>query len=267
LQPRRGDLGSLVAGLIASSALFCIGLLIIAHALSWLGGPVSGLFGKSADTSLWPSDLDTVGSELKAIVPPIIACLFVAVYLLAPRGQVQDVDPALRPDSSLRDELLDFIRSRASLLSWCILTAVLIKIGQLFHEYGTLHLPSEARSLSRLTLPVIQSFIAFAICLFTTWYLVASARTVPRRGGSFVGTMLIVAGVTGFIALLYDLTFMAQYLKVHPEYRPSGDHVLFSVVANALVAVCAFASIAVFFKARSRLGKPARPVNAADISD
>jgi hypothetical protein len=108
----------------------------------------------------------------------------------------------------------------------------------------------EARSPLRFTLPALQAFITVAVCVLTTWYLVSSARNDPGRGPSFIKTMLLIAVATGFLALLYDLAFLDQYLTAHPESRPGSEHHLFSVVANALVSICAFASVVVFFKTR-----------------
>jgi hypothetical protein len=125
----------------------------------------------------------------------------------------------------------------------------------MFHQYGASYVPPEAQSLSRLMLPVIQSFIAVPVCLLTTWHL-SPAHEATRRRLSLAGTALIIAGATAFIALLYDQAFIAQYLEVHPAYGPGGDHVLFSVITNALVSVCAFASVAVFFETRDRFAKP-----------
>ena len=62
--------------------------------------------------------------------------------------------------------------------------------------------------------------------------------------------ILLIAGATGFLAFLYDLAFLDQYLNAHPESRPGSEHHVFSVIANILVSVCAFLSVAVFFKAR-----------------
>jgi hypothetical protein len=228
--------------------LFCVGLLVIAEALFLLDGPVVSLFGKGADKSLWPSNLDYVLDELFAIALPIIACLFAAVLM---RSRRQDGDPVSGAVSSLIDDFLDFTRSSAPVLLLCIVISVGTHIAQMFHQYGTSYVPPEAQSLSRLTLPVIQSVIAVPVCLLTTWHLSSA-----RRRLSFAGTAVIIAGATAFIALLYDQTFIAQYLEVHPEYGPGGDHVLFSAITNALVSVCAFASVAVFFETRDRFAKP-----------
>jgi hypothetical protein len=247
------DLSSFIGSFVASGMLFCVGLLIIAQALFWLDGPVVLLFGKGADKSLWPSSLDYVWDELFAIALPIIACLFAAV-LMPSRRQDLGVDVS-GPASSLTDDFLDFTRSSAPVLILCILISVGMHIGQMFHQYGASYVPPEAQSLSRLMLPVVQSFIAVPVCLLTTWHL-SSARDVTRRRLSVAGTALIIAGATAFIALLYDQTFIAQYLEVHPAYGPGGDHVLFSAITNALVSVCAFASVAVFFETRDRFAKP-----------
>jgi hypothetical protein len=61
---------------------------------------------------------------------------------------------------------------------------------------------------------------------------------------------LLIAGATGALALLYDFAFLDQYLNAHPESRPGSEHHMFSVIANILVSVCAFLSVAVFFKGR-----------------
>src|SRR4029077_4245981 len=58
--------------------------------------------------------------------------------------------------------------------------------------------------------------------------------------------MLLIAVAAGFLALLCDLAFLDQYLTAHPKSRPGSEHHLFSVVANALVSICAFASVVVF---------------------
>jgi hypothetical protein len=250
---RSSKLGSLIESLIASSVVFCVGLLIIARILSWLCGSIESLFDKSADNGLWPSSLGNVGDELFTISSPIIVCLFVAVFisLSGPRHRSIDDGASVQPPS-LADDFIDFMRKSAPILLLCIVISEVINIGQMFYEYGSFHLPPEARSLSRLTLPVIQSFIAVAVCIFTTWYLVSTAHGGDHRGVSFAGTAIIIAVVTGFIALLYDQTFMEQYLAVHPEYGPGGDHILFSVLANVLVSVSAFCSVGVFFKTRSK---------------
>jgi hypothetical protein len=136
--------------------------------------------------------------------------------------------------------------------------AAAIKTGQLFTEYSAgSDVSKEARSLPKwLILPLIQSFIAVAVCFFTTWYLSSSRRNATRPGLSFAGTLLAIAGVTGIIAFLYDPMALQEYLRAHPKYGTLSDHwehVLFSVVANVLVSLCAFGSIAVFFKARQGL--------------
>ena len=78
------------------------------------------------------------------------------------------------------DDLVGFFRSGSSIFVACIVVSLLIKVSQLFYEYGTMLLPREALSSSRLLLPVIQSFIPVAVCLFTTWYLACSREGAPR---------------------------------------------------------------------------------------
>jgi hypothetical protein len=107
-----------------------------------------------------------------------------------------------------------------------------------------------------LLLPVIQSFIPVAVCLFTTWYLASGGEDAPRHSLSFVGTVLAIAGTVGFLAVLYDLTFLSEYLRVRPQDAPGWEHLLFSVVANAVISVCAFLSLVLFFRSRNILQKP-----------
>ena len=261
---------TLIVSLIPSGMLFFIGCLVIAHALYWLGGPIEGLFGKSADHSLWPSSLDFAERAVLTIAIPIISCLFAALWLVGARPRDQGSDPGFAPPASLIDDLVNFIRSNPQVLVLCILISVVLNVGQMFYEYGTFHLPPEARSVSRLTLPVIQSFIAVAVCLVATWHLAPAAPGAAHRGLSFGGTALIIAVTAGSIALLSDLTFMDQYLAVHPGDYPGGDHVLFSVLANVLVSVCAFASVAVFFGTRRKLGSvnpPQAIVHEGDLKE
>jgi hypothetical protein len=145
---------------------------------------------------------------------------------------------------------LDFVQSNAYVLLLCILTTVAIKVGLMFWEYGTFNLPADARSPLPLMLPALQSFITVAVCLLTTWYLASCARNDQGRGPSFLLAILLIAGATGALALLYDFAFLDQYLNAHPESRPGSEHHMFSVIANILVSVCAFLSVAVFFKGR-----------------
>src|SRR5437660_225522 len=70
--------------------------------------------------------------------------------------------------------------------------------------------------------------------------------------------ILLIAGATGFLAFLYDLAFLDQYLNAHPESRPGSEHHVFSVIANILVSVCAFLSVAVFFEARKIKQPPSK---------
>jgi hypothetical protein len=99
-------------------------------------------------------------------------------------------------------------------------------------------------------LPALQSFITVAVCLLTTWYLASCARNDLGRGPSFLLAILLIAGATGALALLYDFAFLDQYLNAHPDSRPGSEHHMFSVIANILVSVCAFLSVAVFFEGR-----------------
>jgi hypothetical protein len=251
-QQHQRNIKFLVASVISSGVLFSLGLLLIAHILWLLNGPVTDLFGRTPANSLWPVDLPNVGGELLTIVPPIFICLLIAVSLLVPRdvGSAGHAPPA--PNSSLVTDFVEFFRASASVLGLCILVSILIKVGQLFYEYNTFLLPSEARSPSRLVLPVVQSFIPVSLSLFTTWYLVSCARA-QHRGPSFAGTLLVVAGSTALIAWLYSLTFVATFLQQYPQYAPAREYVLFGVAANVLVSVCAFASVTLFFKSRHHL--------------
>jgi hypothetical protein len=258
---KRDNIGPRIAALIASSVLFFAGLLLIAELLLSLAGPVDAMFGKSTTDGLWPSTLEYAFDELWSIALPIGVCMSFAVCKLLPRGEIQPSDPDTDADSSLFDDFLDFVGSNASVLLLCILATVAIKVGQMFSEYGTFNLPADARSPLRLILPAIQSFITIAVCLLTTWYLVSSTRKDPSRGPSFLLAILLIAGATGFLAFLYDLAFLDQYLNAHPESRPGGEHHVFSVIANILVSVCAFLSVAAFFKAR----KIKQPLSKVDV--
>ena len=78
----------------------------------------------------------------------------------------------------------------------------------------------------------------------------SSTRIGPSRGPSLLVAILLIAGATGFLAWLYDLAFLDQYLNAHPENRPGSEHHVLSVIANILVSVCAFLSVALFFRSR-----------------
>lgn len=253
--PRLYNLGYLITGITASGLLFSVCILTIAHVFTLLAGPVADLFDRSPDQSLWPNDLDNVGYELWTIVPPIFICLIVAVSLLAPREQAdgREAEPPAPPSS----DFVGFFRSGASVLGLCIIISILVKIAQLFYEYGTFNLPKEALSSARLMLPLIQSFIPVAVCLLTTWYLASNTRGAAGRGPSFTRMLGIVAVAAAFLAVLYDLTFLHQYLRVRPQDAPGWEHLLFSVVANALISICAFVSVVLFFRSRTILQRPA----------
>jgi hypothetical protein len=254
--PGLNNLGYLLTGIAASGMVFSLCILTTAHIFALLAGPVARLFSKSLDQSLWPSNLEYVGDELWTIVPPIFVCLIIAVTFLVPREPAKSRNPTpLR--SSLIIDLMGFFRSGISIFVACIVVSLLIKFAQLFYEYGTFHLPKEALSSARLLLPVVQSFIPVAVCLFTTWYLSSRADDGPRHPIFFVGTLLAMAGTVVFLAVLYDLTFLSEYLRVRPQDGPGWEHLLFSVVANAVVSACAFVSLVLFFRSRNILQKPA----------
>jgi hypothetical protein len=262
---RFNNLGYFLTGIAASGMLFSVCILTTAHAFALLAGPVARLFGKSVDQSLWPSNLDNVGSELWTIVPPIFVCLMMAVSLLVPREPAQQRNSGTAPSSASNVDLIGFFRSGASVFAACVVVSILIKIAQLFHEYGIFQVPKDALAAGRLMLPLIQSFIPVAVCLFTTWYLV-SRSDAPRRGLSLTSTLFAIAGTVGFFAALYDLTFLSEYLRVYPQNGPGWEHLLFSVVANALISLCAFASVVLFFKSRTALQKPAAVTQRAQES-
>lgn len=85
---KRNNVGPLIAGLIASGVLFFVGLFLIAEFLLLLAGPVDAMFGKSITNGLWPSTLEYTFDELHAIALPIGVCMFIAVWKLAPRGEI-----------------------------------------------------------------------------------------------------------------------------------------------------------------------------------
>ncbi|HEY7230180.1 MAG TPA: hypothetical protein VH558_07400 [Pseudolabrys sp.] len=248
---KRDSVGPLIAGLLASGVLFFAGLLLIAELLLSLAGPVDAIFGRSTTDGLWPSTLEYSFDELWSIALPIGVCMFLAVCKLIPRDEIRPLEPDSDADPSLLNAFLAFVRSNASVLLLCILATVAIKVGLMFSEYGTFKLPADARTPLRLTLPALQSFITLAVCLVTTWYIMSSAAKGPSRGPSFLFALLLIAATTGFFAFLYDFAFLDQYLTAHPESRPGSEHHVFSVVANMLVSVCAFLSVAVFFRART----------------
>jgi hypothetical protein len=247
---KRNNVGPRIARLLASSVLFVAGLLLIAELLLSLATPVDAIFGKSVSDGLWPSTLEYSFDELWSIALPIGVCMILALYKLVPRNEVRASESDVQTDSSLFDDFLDFVQSNAYVLLLCILTTVAIKVGLMFWEYGTFNLPADARSPLRLMLPALQSFITVAVCLLTTWYLASCARNDLGRGPSFLLAILLIAGATGALALLYDFAFLDQYLNAHPESRPGSEHHMFSVIANILVSVCAFLSVAVFFEGR-----------------
>jgi hypothetical protein len=249
--PRFNKLGYFLASVIASGLLFSICLLMMAYFFALLADPIATLFGRPLDKSLWPSDLNNVVLEFWYIVPPIFVCLIVAVHLLVPREQAQAQNPGQAPDASLKTDLVNFFHSGASVLGLCMVVTILIKMGQMFYEYGNFSFPGNTLE-TRLILPVVQSLIPVAVCLFTTWYLVSGGH----RGLSFTRTLLVIAGAVGFFTILYDLTFLREYLRARPEYAPGLEHLLFAVIANALISICAFVSVALFFKSRIILQRP-----------
>jgi hypothetical protein len=251
--PGLNNLRYLLTGIAASGMVFSLCILTIAHIFVLLAAPVAHLFTKPLDQSLWPTSLGYVGDELWTMVPPVFVCLIISVTFLVPR----EAQSPARSNPSLIADLVGFFRSGISIFIACIGVSLLIKFAQLFYEYGSFHLPNDALSSMRLVLPVIQSFIPVAVCLFTTWYIASRSDSTPRRHPSFVGTLLAIAGTVGFLAVLYDLTFLSEYLRVRPQDGPGWEHLLFSVVANVVISVSAFVSLVLFFRGRSILQDPA----------
>jgi len=71
-----------------------------------------------------------------------------------------------------------------------------------------------------------------------------------------IGTLVTIGITVAFLAVLYDLTFLSEYLRARPQDGPGYEHLLFSVLANVLIAMCAFVSVVLFFRSRSLLQKP-----------
>ena len=256
-RPRFNNLGYFLTGLAASGMLFSICILTVALVFALLADPIARLFGKPLDQSLWPNDLDNVGSELWTIVPPIFVCLMMAVSLLGPNEARQTRSPKPSPSATSNGDLIGFFRSGASVFGLCIGATVVFKSAGLLYEYGsTFNVSKEALSAAKLMLPMIQSFIPVAVCLFTTWYLASCNAETPQRGFSFTRTLLAIAGAVGFLAVLYDMTFLYEYRRVHPQHGLAWEHLLFSVVANVLISICAFVSVVLFFKSRIVLQEP-----------
>ena len=251
------NIGYFIASFVSSTVLLALALLILANVFSLLVGPVATLFPNQPER-LWPEDFSNAIAELWYIVPPIFISLLVAVFFLVPRNRSQSRDPKLNTESSLGAEFVDFFRSSAVVLGTCIAITVLIQIGQWLYEYGISTEQPVPRTASQLFLPVIQAFISVSVCLFTTWYLVSASTHPPRRGLSFTATLLAIVAATALVGFFYEITFVQDYVHAHPQAAPGWDHVLFGVIANVLVSVCAFSSIALFFTTRERLPKAVR---------
>lgn len=257
----RHQLRFLLASFLATGVLFSVGLLLIAIALWLAADPIVPLLGGKLDKTLWPSSLENVLLELRAIVPSLLVCLVIAISWLVPPANGRTRRPAVAAESSASSSLasfVDFFRASAGVLGVCILVSVLIKMSLLFYEYKTGQLPREhALNVTfTLILPVIQSFIPAVVCLFTTWYLASSARVT--RSLSFTATLLTIALAAGVMGWLYTMIFLPEYLPRYPAYAPAHEYLLFGFLANALVASCAFASVTLFFKARRHLPEVVR---------
>ena len=251
-----GSFRYFAASFIASGVLLALALLIIAHALPWLNTPVTSLF-PGQDT--WPENFEQAIEELFAIVPPILISLLIAIFCLVPRERPEARARALYQGGSLWTEFVSFFRSSAAVLGLCVGVILLFRVGQLFYEFAISDAGAAARTASRLSLPAIHAFVPITVCLFTTWYLVA-CNTKQRRAPSFVITLLAIAGTTALVGFLYELTFVQEYsrgINLDGSQRCAAtgcwEHVLFGMLANVLVSVCAFASIALFFTVRERL--------------
>jgi hypothetical protein len=59
---------------------------------------------------------------------------------------------------------------------------------------------------------------------------------------------------------------LEQYLKGHPGNGSGAEYYLFSVIANALVAIAAFVSVVVFVKARKITRSRSRDVGNAPLN-
>src|SRR5262249_50950622 len=126
-RPRFNNLGYFLTGLAASGMLFSICILTVALVFALLADPIARLFGKPLDQSLWPNDLDNVGSELWTIVPPIFVCLMMAVSLLGPNESRQTRSPRPSPSATSNGDLIGFFRSGASLFGLCIGATIVFK--------------------------------------------------------------------------------------------------------------------------------------------
>jgi len=49
-----------------------------------------------------------------------------------------------------------------------------------------------------------------------------------------IGTLVTIGVTVAFLAGLYDLTFLSEYLGARPQDGPGYEHLLFSVLANVL---------------------------------
>ncbi len=150
------------------------------------------------------------------------------------------------------------------MLGLCVAVILTWRMGQLFFEFAVSDASAASRTASRLTLPAIHAFVPITVGLFTTWYLVA-CNTKQRRAPSFVVTLLAIAGTTALVGFFYELTFVQEYsrgINLDGSQRCAAtgcwEHVLFGMLANVLVSVCAFASIALFFTVRERLPEAER---------
>jgi hypothetical protein len=175
--------------------------------------------------------------------------LLISISALVPREQTKTRE---RPQpSSLAQEFADFLRAGGGVFGLCIVILMLLKMGQLLFEHGVELNANAPATVLKLIIPMIHSFIPITVCLFTTWHLASRASGGARPGLSFVQTAIAIGVVVCCLAFFFDLAFLRDYLKGDNEkYAPGWEHVLFSVFANVVVSILAFASVSLFFRKR-----------------
>jgi hypothetical protein len=236
-----------ISGLLLSGIVFTVAVLIIWNALDatretvvipYLGSP-----------NLWPNST-FIGREIGRIVWALFGCALIAAYM-APEG--------LGPRTSAHagstinaDFLVRFGQAVAGPLGLCFLAALVIQIIAELYLYGTGRDFANLTSYAKPTILLVRTLPSVALCYCVMLYLAVR----EEKQVSFPLMLCVIGVLISVLSLLVVVTFL-RFDFLHalptllPTYKGRGlEYAAFYVLANTLVAMAAFSSIILFFRAQ-----------------
>lgn len=255
------NIGFFLTTLALTSLIFGFLLALVWLALDYLGPLVVQYFNFGAFV-LWPKP-EWLGVELARIVPATFVSLLVSLYLVMNRPPNDAQRQQRRTTGNAFQNFIVFTQSVAGILLVCFIVALAIHFIAEAYQYAISHQFAEMVTFEKFVIIFVRTAPSVALSFCGLLYLSPEWRGPRFSFGSMFLIAIISVAITALVVVqmflhldylpaLHKLAANDPSVADYVDFKFAGwDYVVFYVLANVLVAACAFATVGLFFHAQS----------------